>query len=229
VTIDLLPQAVERHVEEIGIGFLYAPRFAPAWHALTPIRHQFGLRTALNTVEKFINPANAPITIAGFFHMNYLQRMRGALQALTPHGWLVQGLEGSIECPAGRATPVVSANAGTEPLTIDTEALGFDGRDNIGAPADLIPHATAARQVLANEPERFDDPALASARNTVVLTAGLLLFLGNRVASFEAGVERARETLANGAAYHRLQAWQRISRQPSTDRIGPATWRVPSS
>ena len=218
ITIDLPPDAVERHIEEIGIGFLYAPRFAPAWHALTPIRRQFGLRTALNTVEKFINPANAPITVAGFFHMNYLQRMRGALQALSAQGWIVQGPGGSIECPAGRATRVLSAAPETEPLILDTEALGFDGRDDISAPADLDVHAAVARQVLANEPGRFDNPATKSARNTVVLTAGLLLFLGNQVSTLETGVELARETLANGAAHRRLQAWQRISKEASSPR-----------
>lgn len=216
VAIDLTPEAVERHVEEIGIGFLYTPRFAPAWRALTPVRRQFGLRTALNTVEKLINPANAPITVAGFFHMNYLQRMRGALQALNPQGWFVQGPEGSIECPAGRATPVVSADPVGDTLTMDPVDLGFHGRDDIGAPLDRDRHAAVARQVLANDPGPFDEPALTSARNTVVLTDGLLLFLRERVASLEAGVERAHETLVSGVAHRRLEAWQRISRQAST-------------
>jgi anthranilate phosphoribosyltransferase len=216
VTIDLPPESAEQHIEEIGIGFLYAPRFAPAWHALTPIRRHFGLRTALNTVEKLINPANAPITVAGFFHMNYLQRMRSALQALSPQGWIVQGPGGSIECPAGRATHVLPADPEAEPFILDTAALGFDGRDDISAPADAGDHATIARQVLAHEPGRFDDPTIKSAWNTVILTAGLLLFLGNRVSNLQAGVELARETLASGAAPRRLQEWQTISKQASS-------------
>ncbi len=213
VAIDLPTAAVEHHIEEIGIGFLYAPRFAPAWHALTPVRHQFGLRTALNTVEKFTNPADAPITVAGFFHMNYLQRMRGALRDLSPQGWIVQGPEGSIECPPGRATRVLSADSETEPLIIDTEALGFDGRGDNSAPADPDIHATIARQVLANGSGHFETLTTKPARDTVILTTALLLFLGNRVSDLDAGVALARETLVSGAAHRRLQAWQSISKQ----------------
>lgn len=204
VRIDLPPETAERQIEELGIGFLYAPCFAPTWHALAPIRHQFGLRTALNTVEKFFNPTDAPITVAGFFHMGYLQRMRAALQALSPQGWIVQGPEGSIECPPGRATRVLPADLGAEPLIIDTQALGFSDRGDISAPPDPEVHAAAARRVLANEP--------GPARDTVVLTAGLLLFLGNRVPDLKAGVVLAHETLASGAAQRKLQAWQSISK-----------------
>jgi anthranilate phosphoribosyltransferase len=72
---DLPLATVERQIEELGIGFLYAPRFAPEWHALLPIRQQFGLRTALNTVEKLLNPANAALCVSGFFHMNYMKNI----------------------------------------------------------------------------------------------------------------------------------------------------------
>lgn len=211
IAIDWSPAAVERQIETVGIGFLYAPRAVPAWHALTPIRHQFGLRTALNTVEKFINPADAPVTVAGFFHMNYLQRMRGALQQLSPRGWIIQGPEGSIECPPGRATRVVPADSDAGPLVIDTEALGFDGKGDIAAPADPDVHATAARQVLANEP--------GPARDTVVLTAAVLLFLNDRVRSLDEGVALAAETVASGAARRRLQAWQAATRTHSRSTV----------
>lgn len=205
IAIDQSPAVVEGQIEEIGIGFLYAPRFAPAWHALTPLRHQFGLRTALNTVEKFINPADAPITVAGFFHMNYLQRMREPLHRLSTDGWIIQGPEGSVECPPGRATRVIPADPDAEPLILDTAALGFDGHGDLDAPDDAGVHAAAAHQVLANEP--------GPARDTTLLTAGVLLFLGNRARSLHEGVALARETVANGAARRRLEAWQTLGRR----------------
>lgn len=206
VGIEQSPPTVERQIEDIGIGFLYAPRFAPAWHALTPIRHQFGLRTGLNTVEKFINPANAPIMVAGFFHMNYLQRMRSPLQELSTEGWIVQGVGGSIECRPGRATRVVPADSEAETLVIDSEPLGIDGRGDISAPKESAIHATAALQVLANQP--------GDARDTVVLTAAVLLLLGNRADNLRKGVALAEETLASGAARRRLEAWQVVTSSP---------------
>lgn len=211
VDIDRAPAAVERQIEEIGIGFLYAPRFAPKWHALTPIRHQFGLRTGLNTVEKFLNPADAPIMVAGFFHMNYLQRMRAPLQQLSTQGWFVQGPGGSIECPPGRATRIVPADTDAETLIIESEVLGFDSRGDISAPKEPAVHAAAARQVLANKP--------GDARDTVVLAAGVLLFLGNRVENLQEGVALADETLASGAARRRLAAWQAGTARPAREAL----------
>lgn len=203
VDIDQSPAAVECQIEEIGIGFLYAPRFAPAWHALTPIRHQFGLRTGLNTVEKFINPADAPIMVAGFFHMNYLQRMRAPLQELSTDGWIIQGPGGSIECPTGRATRVVPADTDAETLVIDSEALGFEGRGDIGAPKDPEVHAAAALQVLANQP--------SAARDTVILSAAVLLHIGERADSLREGVALAKDALTRGAAREKLAVWQAVT------------------
>lgn len=213
VAIDQPPAAVERQIEELGIGFLYAPRFAPAWHALTSIRHQFGLRTGLNTVEKFINPANAPIMVAGFFHMNYLQRMRAPLQELSRQGWIIQGPGGSIECPPGRATRIVPADPEGETLVVESESLGFDGRGDISAPKETAVHAAAARQVLANQP--------GAARDTVVLSAAVLLFLGTRVDNLHEGVMLADETLASGAAQRRLEAWQAATASSFEPSPGP--------
>lgn len=212
IPADLPPEVVERQVEEVGIGFLYAPRFIPAWHALTPIRQQFGLRTALNTVEKFLNPANAPLVVAGFFHMGYLQRMRLALQALFGQGWIIQGPEGSIECPPGRATRVLSADPAADPLVIDSQALGLEGRGELAAPGEPAAHARLLHQLLADPAGAERADALRFARDTLFLTAGLLLFLGGRAVDLAAGVELARQTVEQGAALERLQAWQALCR-----------------
>ena len=87
------------------MGYLAAHRFVPAWHELLPLRRQFGLRTVLNSVEKLFNPANAPYQISGFFHGNYIDRLR-TTQTGTRCSWMVQGEEGSIEMAAGRKTHI---------------------------------------------------------------------------------------------------------------------------
>jgi anthranilate phosphoribosyltransferase len=188
---------VKRNIERMGIGFLYAPRFAPDWHALMPVRQQFGLRTVLNTVEKLLNPANAPITVVGFFHKNYLIRMLDVVHHFTPKGWLIQGVEGSIESPPGRATSFLPADPEATPFIIDSPSLGFPRHAQIQAPPDPMFHAQIARGVLANQP--------SSARDTVLLSAGMLLFIAGRVGSQKEGVELAHKVLANGSANRLLQ------------------------
>ena len=197
---NLSTDRVERQVEELGIGFLYAPQFAPEWHVLLPIRHQFGLRTALNTVEKLLNPANAALSVSGFFHINYMENISGVGGHVAERVWMIQGPEGSIECPPGRATRVLPAPAGPESIIINTAALGFASEGDIKAPGDAAYHAQVTRQLLANQP--------SAARDTVVITTALLLLLNQRVPSMAAGVEQASETLASGAAERLLHAWQ---------------------
>ncbi|RMF94154.1 MAG: anthranilate phosphoribosyltransferase [Nitrospinota bacterium] len=203
IPVDLPPAVVARQVAELGIGFLYVPRFCPAWHALTPLRHQLGLRTVLNTVEKLWNPSRAPILVAGFFHKGYLQRMRQAMGRLVTQGWIVQGAEGSIESVPGRVTHLLPADPQAEPLVVDPQALGLGEEGSMEAPPQPGVQAAVARQVLDNQP--------GPARDTVILTAGVLLFLGRRVSSLEEGVSLARAVLDSGTARQWLARWQTLT------------------
>ena len=117
VADDLGPEEAQRMIESVGVGYLSARRFAPRWHALLPLRHQFGLRTVLNSVEKLLNPANAPYQISGFFHGNYIERLR-AVQTGSRRSFIVQGEEGSIEMAVGRKTRVFAEDA-TADLVLD--------------------------------------------------------------------------------------------------------------
>lgn len=198
------PEAVAHQLETLGIGYLHAPRFAPAWHALTPVRQQFGLRTALNTVEKLLNPANASRCVAGFFHRNYLLRMRAAVHRLFPGSWLVQGIEGSIECRAGRTTRLYPADEAAEPLVVEAPRLGFATPDDTEVPADAAIHAEITRSILADRP--------SSSRDTALLTAGVLLYVSGRADRLADGVEQARAALADGKAFRLLQQWMETVR-----------------
>ncbi|SHK72241.1 anthranilate phosphoribosyltransferase [Rhodothermus profundi] len=200
ISVDQPPDTVARQIETLGIGYLHAPRFAPAWHALTPIRQQFGLRTALNTVEKLLNPALASCSVAGFFHRNYLLRMRPAVRQLFPQGWLAQGIEGSIECRAGRTTRLYPADETAAPLIVEAAALGFPEPDNSEVPADPTLHAEITRHILSNQ--------AIPARDTALLTAGVLLHLSGHADSLTVGIEQARDALASGKAFRLLRYWE---------------------
>jgi len=198
------PEAVAHQLETLGIGYLHAPCFAPAWHALTPIRQQFGLRTALNTVEKLLNPANASRCVVGFFHRNYLLRMRAAVHRLFPGSWLVQGIEGSIECRAGRTTRLYPADETAEPLVVEAPALGFATPNDTEVPAEPAVHAELTRSILTDRP--------SPSRDTALLTAGVLLYVSGRADRLADGIEQARAALADGKAFHLLQQWMETVR-----------------
>lgn len=203
VTVDLPVNKVKKQIEKLGIGFLYAPQFAPAWHKLTPLRHQFGLRTALNTVEKFLNPANAEIIVAGFFHRNYILRMLDIGRQLAPEIWIVQGIEGSIECTPERANPVYSTNPHIDTLTVRANQFGLDDKGDIKAPSNVEIHATTITEVLQGK--------INSAYTTAILTAGLLLYLGHRVSDIKQGIEEAEKAIKTGKSLKKLEQWQKQS------------------
>ena len=195
VADDLDPEAVQRMIESVGIGYLSAALFAPQWHALLPLRRQFGLRTVLNGVEKLLNPANAPYQVSGFFHGNYIDRLR-AVQTGAKRSYIVQGEEGSVEMAVGRKSHVFAEDAADD-LILDPGALGHTKRVRVPAPADTAGHAALNAAVLAS--------AQCDATEQVCLTVGVILHLFDQAQSVADGVGRARKILATGAAQTRLE------------------------
>ncbi len=194
VADDLEPVDVQRMVESVGVGYLSARRFAPQWHALLPLRHQFGLRTVLNSVEKLLNPANAPYQISGFFHGNYIERLR-AVQTGSRRSFIVQGEEGSIEMAVGRKTHVFAEDAAAD-LVLDPAALGQGERVRVLSPGNADEHAALNQAALAGEP--------GDVAEQICLTAGVILHLFDLAGSVPEGINRARRIIASGAAITRL-------------------------
>lgn len=190
----LEPAEVQGMIESVGVGYLSAARFAPQWHALLPLRRQFGLRTVLNSVEKLLNPANAPYQVSGFFHGNYIERLR-AVQTGAVRSFIVQGEEGSVEMAVGRKSHIFAADADDD-LILDPQALDHAERVRVPAPANAAGHARLNEAVLAGQP--------GDAAEQVCLTAGVILHLFDLTQSIPAGINRARKILASGSGQTRL-------------------------
>ena len=195
VADDLEPDAVQLMIEAVGVGYLSAAHFAPQWHALLPLRRQFGLRTVLNSVEKLLNPANAPYQVSGFFHGNYIERLR-AVQTGTKRSYIVQGEEGSVEMAVGRKSRVFAEDAAAD-LILDPAALGHRERVRVPGPADAAGHAALNAAVLAD--------AEGDATEQVCLTAGVILHLFDLARDVPDGIARVRKVLKSGAARARLE------------------------
>ena len=192
---NLEPLAVEQMIEKVGVGYLDAAQFAPEWNALTPLRREFGLRTALNSVEKLLNPANAPYQISGFFHGEYLERLRLA-QTGTRASWMVQGEEGSIEMATGRATHVFAA-AEADDIVLDPASAGLPVRERIAVPPDVQTHAQLNAEAITGNPSPATDQA--------TLTTGTILFLLKVATDLNDGISIVRRILETGAAQRKLE------------------------
>jgi anthranilate phosphoribosyltransferase len=188
-------------VENVGIGFISAQQYIPTWHALTSIRQQFGLRTVMNTVEKLFNPFNAPYQISGFFHANYIERIRSTQTGLKA-SWMVQGEEGSIEMAAGRRTHIYAVDAVND-VILDPADVGLPTRERLSLPPVLSNHVAVTTAVLHNDPSPATDQAL--------YTVGSILSLLGKVENVANGFAQARRLVAQGKGLEKLEQARRAA------------------
>jgi anthranilate phosphoribosyltransferase len=199
---DLPPNAVSRNIETTRFGVLNLDHVLPEWTRLTPLRHHFGLRTLLNTVEKLINPADAPIHINGFYHGSYLTRLATALPG-SQSNWIVQGEEGGVDIRPGKKTRVYQAQGDVMVETmINSADYGFDEVVPLEAPNDPEFHARELRRALNGEHGAIYDQ--------IALTSATLLWMIGAAPDIHAGLETARNVLDDGAAIAILEKTQPV-------------------
>ncbi len=193
--VDLTPAEASRRLEQRGIAYIDVANFAPQYDKLTPLRREFGLRTVLNTVEKFLNPANAPYQFSGFFHANYVERIR-ATQTGRMTSYIIQGEEGSVEMAAGRRTRIFNTDKQND-LTLDPSAVGLPERQRIEVGATVKEHVAINRAVLSGE--------RGAAADQVAFSAGTILYLLGLESDVACGFAWVRRLLASGAAAQILE------------------------
>ena len=218
VRLDLSPRQVAQAIDEIGIGFLFAPKLHPAMrHAIGP-RRELGVRTIFNILGPLTNPAGATAQLLGVYDGALTEVLARVLQALGGRAaYVVHGAGGLDELTTAGPNrvsffgiPPADGQVVTE--TLDPRALGFEP-----APAEALrggspeENARITRAILSGE-ER------GPRRDVVLLNAAAALVAGGAAADLEEGVARAAESLDSGAALRTLDALiaytQRATRTP---------------
>jgi anthranilate phosphoribosyltransferase len=198
----MAPETVKQSIEQTNFGVLNIEHILPQWTALTPLRHHFGVRTLMNSVEKLLNPADAEHHISGFYHSAYLNRMADCLPA--KNSWIVQGDEGSIDIRLGKKTRVYQAyNNEMVETMIDASDYGFPDEADLTTHPDPNLHADAIRKALAGE--------ISPATHQIALTTAVLLWMLNQVEDVQSGLEIAYEKLHSGQALSILKTVQPIA------------------
>src|SRR6187455_1589152 len=107
LNINLSPEAIAKCIEQVGIGFMFAPNHHPAMKNVAPVRKELGVRTIFNILGPLTNPAGAPNILMGVFHPDLVGIQVRALQALgARHALVVWGRDGLDEISLGAATMV---------------------------------------------------------------------------------------------------------------------------
>jgi anthranilate phosphoribosyltransferase len=197
--IHLSPEQIARSIQEVGIGFMFAPNHHPAMKNVAPVRKELGVRTLFNILGPLTNPASAPNILMGVFHSDLVGIQVRALQRLgAEHAVVVYGRDGMDEISLGASTLVGELKNGqiTE-YEIHPEDFGLPMASNRALKVDTPEQSMAVlRGVLDNQP--------GAARDIVMINAAAALYAANVVGSIADGLERARDAIESGAAKAKL-------------------------
>lgn len=197
--IQLQPAAVERLVEDVGIGFLLAPAFHPAVKNAAPTRNALQIRTVFNVLGPLTNPAGAKGQVLGVFDPGLVEPLAQVLLRLgCEHALVVHG-DGMDEATLSGPTVAAEVRGGNvRRLTLNGADYGYPLHDPSGwAPLPPAESAMEVRRLLAGG-------ARGPRRDVVEFNAGLAIHVGGRAATIEAGVARARELLDSEAPGKKL-------------------------
>ena len=197
--IHLSPEQIARSIEEVGIGFMFAPNHHPTMKNVAPVRKELGVRTIFNILGPLTNPASAPNILMGVFHSDLVGIQVRALQRLgAEHAVVVYGRDGMDEISLGAATLVGELQNGqiTE-YEIHPEDFGLTMASNRALRVETPEQSMAMlRGVLDNQ--------LGAARDIVMINAGATLYAANVASSIADGLARARVAIESGAAKAKL-------------------------
>ena len=201
VQIQVPPEVVRRAIEDIGIGFMFAPIYHAAMkHAVGP-RKEIGIRTVFNILGPLTNPANANYLVVGTYAPELTEVMAEVLGEMgVRRAFVVHGLDGIDEVSTVGPTRVSELRDGTvQTFTISPEDLG-------------LPEATP-EAIVGGRPE--ENAAVTTAilrgepgprRDIVLANAAAALVAAELADDWREGVDLARRAIDSGAAYEKLEA-----------------------
>ncbi|BAW97391.1 anthranilate phosphoribosyltransferase [[Synechococcus] sp. NIES-970] len=191
-------------LDAVGITFLFAPGWHPAMKSVAPIRRELKIRTVFNLLGPLVNPLQPTGQIIGVYQPQFIERMAEALNQLgTPKAMVLYGREKLDEAGLGNKTDMALVNGGTvttavlDPLELGLTAASLDALQGGDVPVN--------QEILTNV---LQGKGTQAQRDAVALNAALALQVAEVVpwGDHLAGVQKAQEIIASGAAWDKLQA-----------------------
>tara|TARA_Y100001936_G_scaffold254126_1_gene325334 strand:- start:3772 stop:4791 length:1020 start_codon:yes stop_codon:yes gene_type:complete len=200
VNINQTPKQVAQAINEVGLGFMFAPNFHSVMKNLAQIRHQLGVRTLFNILGPLTNPAGARNQVLGVFNPELVGILIRVLQKLnSKHVMVVHGLDGLDEITTSCETIVGELRDGkiTE-YSIKPEDFGIKRSD---ISTITVQDSTQSMDILLSVLENKPGTAL----DIVLLNAGAAIYVAGITNSLKLGIEKARIVIKNGLAKEKLQ------------------------
>lgn len=213
-SVGLSARETERLIDEIGIGFLFAPSHHAAMKYASPVRKELGVRTLFNILGPLTNPAGAENQVIGVFHPDLVGLQVRVLQRLgSKHVMIVHGVDGLDEISVSGETMVGElVNNDVKEYNIHPSEFGLELFDRKSMTVQTAEESKdMILSVLANRP--------GAARNIVVMNAGAALYVAGVEQTLKAGIKRASQVIESGAAQRKLEQYLALVRKLSSEAL----------
>jgi anthranilate phosphoribosyltransferase len=205
--LELPPARIERSIDELGFGFLFAPTHHPAMRHAAPVRRELAARTVFNVLGPLTNPAGARAQVVGVYAPSLVRTIAEVLAQLgARRAFVVHGAGGIDELsPAGPNLVCEVREGAVHEREIDPVELGVPrcdpGELRGGSPEE---NAAAIRAVFAGEN--------GGRRSAILLNAAGAIAAAGHARDLREGLDLAREAVDSGAAAARLEELIAFSR-----------------
>ncbi len=197
--IDLPPEEVQRCIEDIGIGFMFAPRFHGAMKHATPVRREMGIRTVFNILGPLTNPAGAQSQVMGVYDAALTEKLAQVLKNLgSKQAMVVHGLDGLDEISTIGGTQISELLKGdVRTYKVRPEDFGFKrATPEMIAGGDIAENVRTVLRVLRGEK--------GPKREIVLLNAAAAIFVGEKSRDIMEGIEVAANSIDSKLAYEKV-------------------------
>ncbi len=211
VNVNLTPEQVAKCVDEIGIGFMFAPNHHSAMKHAAPVRRELGVRTIFNLLGPLTNPASAKRQVMGVFSKDLTLKLAKVLQNLgAEHVLVVHGADGLDEISFTGDTYVAELKDGKiSEYTLNPAQFGL----KLHALKSIrVENAEQSKAMILEVLEgKAGAGTQSAARDIVLLNAGAAIYVAGLQANIHAGIEHAAKVIDGGAAKEKLQQLVRLT------------------
>lgn len=203
VRLEMTPEQVVRCVQDVGLGFMYAPSHHSAMKHAGPVRKELGVRTLFNILGPMTNPAGVKRQLVGVYDRSLCRPIAEVLHRLgSEHVLVVNSDDGLDEISLAAVTHVVELKDGDiseydiSPETFGLERQSLDGLRVEGARDSLV--------LVSDALGKRKTPAGQKAADMIALNAGAAIYVAGVASDFAQGVAMAQDGIASGMAKEKM-------------------------
>ncbi|MBL0012116.1 MAG: anthranilate phosphoribosyltransferase [Nitrosomonas sp.] len=199
VNLNQTPKQVAQSINEIGVGFMFAPNYHTAMKHAAPVRRELGIKTLFNILGPLTNPASAKRQVLGVFNEDLVETLAHVLQLLgSEHVLVVHGKDGLDEITITGETNIGELKNGKVAIyTIRPEDFNLK---TSSIETIRVTDSEHAKTMLLSVLENVAGPA----RDIVLMNAGAAIYVSGIVDTLEQGIKTAHQAIESGAALKKL-------------------------